>query len=266
MTSFAPTLLQGKVALITGGATGIGKRIAIMLGQYGASIFIASRKQERLAAAQSELSALGLNCHYCCCDVRNSEQVEAMIAAVLRQYGQLDIVINNAAGNFPAPITDISYNGFKTIVDIDLLGSYNVTKAAFEACLKRSGGNIVNITAPFQHGGASFQAHVAAAKAGVDSLTRSSAVELGQYGIRVNAVAPGAVGNTVGMARFTEASPDYGVNCPLGRAGEAADIANAVLFLVSDAAAYMTGQILCVDGGASVDLLKMGTLTAHSAD
>ena len=264
MTSFARNLLQGKVALITGGATGIGKHIAITLGQHGADVFIASRKRERLATAQSELSELGLNCHYCCCDVRNSEDVEAMIAAVLAEYGQLDIVINNAAGNFPAPISELSYNGFKTIVDIDLLGSYNVTKAAFEACLKSAGGNIVNITAPFQHGGASFQAHVAAAKAGVDSLTRTSAVELGRYGIRVNAVAPGAVGNTIGMERFAQASPDYGVNCPLGRVGEASDIANAVLFLVSDAAAYLTGQILCVDGGASVDLLKMDALAAKS--
>ncbi len=260
MSTFNPTMLQGKVALITGGATGIGKQIAITLGQHGANLFIASRKQEKLEAAQAELSALGLHCHFICCDVRNSDEVEAMIAALLKQYGQLDIVINNAAGNFPAPISNISYNGFKTIVDIDLLGSYNVTKAAFEACLKQQGGNIVNITAPFQNGGASFQAHVAAAKAGLDSLTRSCAVEFGRQGIRVNAVAPGATGDTEGMERFAEASPEYGVNCPLGFVGHKSDIANAVLFLVSDAAAYITGQIICVDGGSSVDLLKMGQI------
>ena len=260
MTIFSPTILAGKVALVTGGATGIGKQIAITLGQHGARVFIASRKQEKLEAACAEMKTLGLDCQFATCDIRNSEQVEAMISRILDHYGQLDIVINNAAGNFPGPISNISYNGFKTIVDIDLLGTYNVTKAAFAASLKMHGGHIVNITAPSQNGGASFQAHVAAAKAGVDSLTRSCAVEFGRHGIRVNAVAPGATGDTEGMDRFNEAAPEYGVNCPLGYVGNKSDIANAVLFLVSPAAAYISGQIICVDGGASADLLKMGPL------
>lgn len=260
MSVFSENSLAGKVALVTGGATGIGKQIAITLGQHGAKIFLASRKAENLEAATAELLALGLECQHTSCDIRNSEQVEAMINSILGHYGQLDIVINNAAGNFPAPISGISYNGFKTIVDIDLLGTYNVTKAAFEAYLKEHGGNIVNITAPFQNGGVSFQAHVAAAKAGVDSLTRSCAVEFGQHGIRVNAVAPGATGETEGMERFADATPEYGVNCPLGFVGSKTDIANAVLFLASPAARYISGQIICVDGGASADLLKMGPL------
>lgn len=261
MTVFATDALEGKVALITGGATGIGKQIAITLGQHGAKLFIASRKQESLETAVSDLEALGLECQYAICDVRESDQVEAMIQSIIEHYGQLDIVVNNAAGNFPAPISGISYNGFKTIVDIDLLGTYNVTRAAFDAYLQDHGGNIVNITAPFQNGGVSFQAHVAAAKSGVDSLTRSCAVEFGPHNIRVNAVAPGATGETEGMERFTQASPEYGVNCPLGFVGNKSDIANAVLFLVSPAAAYISGQIICVDGGSSADLLKMGPLS-----
>lgn len=260
MSVFLPDTLKGKVALITGGATGIGKQIAITLGQHGAQLMLASRKLEKLEAACAELTELGLQCHHACCDVRNSEEVEAMINCTLEHFGQLDIVINNAAGNFPAAISGISYNGFKTIVDIDLLGTYNVTKAAFEASLKHHGGNIINISAPFQNGGASYQAHVAAAKAGVDSLTRSCAVEFGRQGIRVNAVAPGATGDTEGMQRFSDAAPDYGTHCPLGVVGKKSDIANAVLFLVSPAAAYITGQVICVDGGASSDLLKMGTM------
>lgn len=260
MSAFNPDILQGKVALITGGATGIGKEIARLLGQHGARIFICSRKEENLQLASQALTAEGLDCTYGVCDIRNGNEVEAMITQLLEHYGQLDIVVNNAAGNFPAAIDGISYNGFKTVVDIDLMGTYNVTKAAFSASLKQHGGHIVNISAPFQNAGVSFQAHVAAAKSGVDSLTRSCAVEFGQYGIRVNAVAPGATGDTEGMDRFQDASPDYGVNCPLGYTGKKTDIANAVLFLLSDAASYITGQVFCVDGGSSADLLKMGPL------
>jgi peroxisomal 2,4-dienoyl-CoA reductase len=266
MGTFSEDMLAGKVALVTGGATGIGKRIAESLGAHGARVFICSRKEENLKTASEELIAAGLSCHYAVADIRAPDQVEAVIDCVVEWGGGLDILINNAAGNFPAPISGISYNGFKTIVDIDLLGTYNVTKAAFEKVMKARGGSIVNITAPFQHGGAAWQAHVGAAKAGVDSLTRTCAVEFGAHGIRVNAVGPGATGDTEGLARFTEAtgtgdSTDSGAMAasnPLGFVGSKSDIANAVLFLVSDAARYVTGQLLMVDGGSSVDLLKLG--------
>ena len=138
------------------------------------------------------------------------------------------------------------------IVDIDLRGTYNVTKAAFEAWLKEHGGHIVNISAPFEGMGVALQAHVAAAKTGVDSLTRSCAVEFGPYGVRVNGVAPGATSGTEGMARLEATVPsagDPGASCPLGYVGAKSDIANAVLFLVSDAASYITGEIVEVDGG-----------------
>ncbi|MBW1687538.1 MAG: SDR family oxidoreductase [Deltaproteobacteria bacterium] len=161
--------------------------------------------------------------------------------------------------HFPAPISGISYNGFKAIVDIDLRGTYNVTKAAFEAYLKEHGGHIINISAPFQNLGVSLQAHVAAAKAGVDALTRSCAVEFGPYGIRVNAVAPGGMADTEGLARFAEATKEIGGEGtnPLGYLGTKQDIANAVLFLASDAASYVTGQVFAVDGGAGIDMLKI---------
>ncbi len=169
------------------------------------------------------------------------------------------MLVNNAAGNFPAPITGLSPNGFKAVVDIDLRGTYHVTKAAFEAALRHTGGQIVNITAPFEGMGVALQAHAAAAKAGVDSLTRTCAVEFGPYGVRVNGVAPGAAGDTEGMARLAGAlsGGEERAPCPLGTVGTTQDMADAVLFLVSDAARYVTGQILCVDGGASVDMLKL---------
>lgn len=259
MSVFQEDILKGKVAFVTGGATGIGKEIARTLGRHGASVAIASRKQENLEAACAELQAEGIDCMWGQCDIRQAPQVEAVVAQIIERHGRLDILVNNAAGNFPAPITHISFNGFKAVVDIDLLGSYNATKAVFEAWQKDHGGNIVNITAPFQNLGVSLQAHVAAAKAGVDSLTRTCAVEFGKYGIRVNGVAPGSTADTEGMARFEQASPEttQGMVCPLGFVGAKQDIANAVLFLVSDAARYITGQVFAVDGGSGIDMLKL---------
>lgn len=259
MSVFCSDILGQRVALVTGGATEIGKEIARTLGQHGARVCIASRKQENLEAACKDLESEGLDCMFPVCDIREPEQVEAVIDKILDQHEQLDIVISNAAGNFPAPITKISYSGFKSTIDLDLRGAYNVTKAAFEKALKRGGGQIVNISAPFQHHGVTYQAHVAAAKTGADSLTRTCAVKFGPYGIRVNGIAPGATGETEGMARFTEANPDIpdGASNPLGFLGSKRDIANALLFLVSNAARYVTGQIFSVDGGSTIDMLKI---------
>jgi len=168
--------------------------------------------------------------------------------------------VNNAAGNFPAMMTSISPNGFKAVVDIDLLGTYNVSKATFDAWLREHGGNIVNITAPFEMKGAAMQAHVAAAKAGVDSFTRTAAVEWGPYGIRVNGVAPGYIDNTEGVKRFAEAVPSSGnrrANNPVGIVGHGADIAHMVMYFCSPAARFVSGQVIAVDGGSSVDQLKL---------
>lgn len=257
MSVFREDLLASKIALVTGGATGIGKQIARTLGRHAARVCIASRKQENLEATCRELRDEGIDCIWEICDVREAERVEDLVAAIGRRFGPLDIVVNNAAGNFPAPITGISYNGFRAVVDIDLRGTYNVTKAAFEAHLKSRGGHIVNITAPFQNMGVSLQAHVAAAKSGVDSLTRTSAVEFGPYGVRVNAIAPGATADTEGMDRFAEVDTGASSPCPLGYVGSKQDIANMVLFLVSEAASYVTGQVIAVDGGTSIDLFKL---------
>jgi peroxisomal 2,4-dienoyl-CoA reductase len=264
MEVFRKEILSEKVALVTGGATGIGREIARTLGEHGARTWIASRKRENLEATCSELESEGLTCAWSTADVRRPEQVEHVIAEILERYGRLDIVVNNAAGNFPAPISSISYNGFKAIVDIDLLGTYNVSKAAFEAWLKEHGGHIVNISAPFVGMGVTLQAHVAAAKMGVDALTRTCAVEFGPYGVRVNGVAPGATADTEGMARFAAAGGvgEGGGSNPLGYVGSKRDIANAVLFLVSDAASYITGQVITVDGGGTIDMLKLKLPTA----
>ena len=167
-------------------------------------------------------------------------------------------MVNNAAGNFPALIKGISPNGFKSVVDIDLLGTYNVSKACFETWLEEHGGTVVNISAPFELKGASLQAHVAAAKAGVDSLTRTCAVEWGPFGIRVNAIAPGTIGGTEGVRRFSEAMPSTaGARNPLRLMGHGCDIAYMVLFLATPAARFISGQVIAVDGAGSADLLKL---------
>ncbi len=257
MSVFRDGLLAGRVAFVTGGATGIGKEIARTLGRQGAKVAIASRRRESLEAACKELEQDGIECWFDTCDVREPEQVESVVRGLLERFGRLDVLVNNAAGNFPAAMDDISYNGFRAVVGIDLLGTYNVSKAAYEAWLKDHGGNIVNITAPFAGMGVSLQAHVAAAKTGVDSLTRTCAVEWGRKGIRVNAVAPGETSGTEGMARFEAAHDTPQGNNPLGRPGTKQDIADMVLFLVSDAASFVSGQVIAVDGAACVDMLKV---------
>jgi peroxisomal 2,4-dienoyl-CoA reductase len=257
---FRSDVLAGRVAFVTGGGTGIGKEICRVLGHHGARVAIASRKREVLDAAAAELEAEGIEVYVDTFDVRDPVAVERVVDAIVDRYGALDIVVNNAAGNFPVPMTQLSYNGFKSVVDIDLLGTYNVSKAAFERALRDHGGSIVNITAAFEQKGIAMQAHVAAAKSGVNSLTRTCAVEWGPYGIRVNAVAPGSTGGTEGVRRFAaavRAGDDRPTN-PLAMMGHGADIAYTVLFLCTDAARFVSGQMIAVDGGGSVDQLKLG--------
>lgn len=257
---FVSGLLTGRVALVTGGATGIGKEICRVFGSHGAAVVMASRKQENLEAAVAELSADGLDVSFGVCDVRDAAAVRGVVDDVVAERGSLDVVVNNAAGNFPAPMSAISPNGFKAVVDIDLLGTYNVTRAAFDAWLQGHGGSIVNITAPFEQRGVVYQAHVAAAKSGVDSLTRSCAVEWGPYDIRVNAIAPGSMRGTEGLRRFSEAVPGGAPakpTNPLGRHGHGSDIAHLALFLCSPAARFISGQVIAVDGAGSADMLRL---------
>ncbi len=257
---FVADVLAGQVAFVTGGGTGIGKEIA------GCSERTAPASPSRAASARSSSRRRpssrgeGIEVHVDSCDVRDAAAVAAIVAGIVERYGRLDVVVNNAAGNFPAPMTKISPNGFKAVVDIDLLGTYNVSKAAFDAWLREHGGNIVNISAPFELKGAAMQAHVAAAKAGVDSLTRTCAVEWGPYGIRVNGVAPGSIAATEGMRRFADAvrgGAEPRPTNPLGIMGTGEDIAQMVLFLCSPAARFVSGQVVAVDGAGTVDQLKL---------
>ncbi|OBH83133.1 hypothetical protein A5681_21275 [Mycobacterium scrofulaceum] len=246
---FRADLLQGKVALITGGATGLGLEIARVLGGHGARIAICSRKEANLRAAVAVLQEAGIEAIYGVCDVRSADEVTAVVGDVIGAFGRLDVVVNNAAGNFPVPVSGLSAGGFKAVVDIDLLGTFNVSKAAYELCLREHGGSVVNISAATQYRGMALQAHVVSAKAGVDAFTRACAIEWGPDAVRVNVVAPGAMSGTEGVKRVTGDERHRTTQNPLRRPGSTTEVAQAVLFLASDAASYVTGATLVVDGG-----------------
>lgn len=246
-------LLLGKTALITGGGSGICKGIATSFMAHGASVVIMGRRQEVLEETCIELNAVatGGKADYVTGDVRLSEDCDRAVAACHEKFGGLDILLNGAAGNFLCPTEHLSSNGFKTVIDIDLMGTFNMSKSAFPLLKKANEAVILNISATLHYQGTVMQAHVMAAKAGVDALARNLACEWGEYGIRVVTIAPGPIGDTEGMRRLAPLGADKKISAevPLQRLGKIADIANAAMFLVSSAASYITGEILVVDGG-----------------
>jgi peroxisomal 2,4-dienoyl-CoA reductase len=248
--TFRPGFLKGRRALVTGGGTGICRGIALSLAEHGCDVAIVSRKLEHLEPTAGELQSRGVRAMALAADVRDAAAVDRAVSAAANTFGGLDIVVNGAAGNFVCAAENLSPNGFGTVVDIDLKGTFNVSRAAL-APLKVRGGVIVNISATLQYLGTLGQVHASAAKAGVDTLTRTLAAEWGDYGIRVNGIAPGPIEGTEGVRRLTTDRSRDAVTklCPLGRMGRIDDVANAALFLVSDAAAYVTGVTLVVDGG-----------------
>ena len=263
---FRDGILKGKVAFVTGGGTGITGGVARALAEAGANVALVSRSMEHLepaAAAINQLpgssptvtqgvekDALTGEAFAIAAEVRKPEEVEKAIALAIDHFGKIDIVVNGAAGNFLCKAEELSANGFGTVVDIDLKGTFNVCRAAFEQ-LKEHRGQILNISATLHYLGTPMQLHVSAAKAGVDALTRNLAVEWGRYGIRVNAIAPGPIGDTEGMKRLVPEpiKEKLQKRIPLGRFGLISDIENAAVFLCSDAANYINGAVLVVDGG-----------------
>ncbi len=247
---FVEGILKERVAFVTGGGTGITGGVARALGEAGAGVALMSRKLEHLEPAAEAINQNGGNAFAVAADVRNPEEVEKALAAAVKHFGKIDIVVNGAAGNFLCKAEDLSPNGFGTVVDIDLKGTFNVCRATF-AQLKEHRGQILNISATLHYLGTPMQLHVSAAKAGVDALTRNLAVEWGRYGIRVNGIAPGPIEDTEGMKRLVpEPIKDrLRKNIPLGRFGRIADIGKAAVFLCSDAASFINGEVLVVDGG-----------------
>jgi peroxisomal 2,4-dienoyl-CoA reductase len=253
---FADGILNGQVALVTGGGTGITGGVARALAEAGANVALVSRSIEHLEPAAQTINearkqtAIIGEAFAVAADVRKPEEVEEAVAATVERFGKIDIIVNGAAGNFLCTAEELSPNGFGTVVDIDLKGTFNVCRAAF-AELKKNRGQILNISATLHYLGTPMQLHVSAAKAGVDALTKNLAVEWGRHGIRVNAIAPGPIGDTEGMKRLVPEpiKEKLKKRIPLGRFGLIADIEKAAVFLCSDAASYINGAIIVVDGG-----------------
>jgi 2,4-dienoyl-CoA reductase [(3E)-enoyl-CoA-producing], peroxisomal len=255
MSIFRDGLFEGKVALITGGGTGIGRGITEGLAALGACTAILSRKAEHIGPAASAVAAhTGRDCLPLVADVRQADQVEAAVSRVVEEFGRLDYLVNAAAGNFPCPSADLSPNGFGTVLDIDAKGTWNVTRAAYHAALGKHGGSVLNISATLHYGGTPGQLHVAAAKAAVDALTRTLAVEWGPLGIRVNAIAPGPIGDTEGARRLFPGAAGERLKAavPTRRVGAIEDIVNLAVFLLSDAAVNINGAIVVSDGGLAL--------------
>ncbi len=249
---FQPDLLAGRTVFITGGGSGIGRGVCDLLGSLGASIFIASRDDEKLAAAVDELMEAGAAADKTTADVRDYDQVSAAVAACVDRFGGLDILINNAAGNFNCPTAELSPNGWKTVIDIDLNGTFYCCKAAYPHLQKSDAARIVSITTTLGRVGWPGAAHAGAAKAGIQSLTNALAVEWAPDGILVNSVSPGPIAGTVGVDKLYVETGQEDVmtsRVALKRFGAVTDIAHAVAYLCSPAGGYVTGAELVVDGG-----------------
>ena len=247
---FAGDILKGRVAFVTGGGTGITGGVARALAEAGASVALVSRKLEHLEPAAAKINEAGGEALAVAADVRDYAAVERAVAATVERFGRIDIAVNGAAGNFLCKAEELSPNGFGTVVDIDLKGTFNVCRAAFEE-LKKHRGHVLNISATLHYGGTPMQLHVSAAKAGVNALTRNHAAEWGRHGIRSNAIAPGPIEDTEGMSRLVP--PDIKERLrkriPLGRFGRIRDIEQCAVFLCSGAASYINGAVVVVDGG-----------------
>jgi NAD(P)-dependent dehydrogenase (short-subunit alcohol dehydrogenase family) len=249
---FVENLLAGTHAFVAGGTSGINLGIATRLARAGARASLLGRNADRGRQAVEAVSRAGGEAAFHAADVRDYAAVEGALRQAVDRWGPLDILVNGAAGNFPAPVLGMSSNGFRAVVDIDLLGTFNGCRAAFEH-LRQPGGVVINVSAPQAYAAAAFQAHVCAAKAGVDMLTRVLAIEWGGAGVRVNAITPGPIAGTEGMQRLAGDDPGRVTrSIPLRRLGTVEDIGEAVLFLCSPAAAFVTGAVLVCDGGWSL--------------
>jgi NAD(P)-dependent dehydrogenase (short-subunit alcohol dehydrogenase family) len=262
---FAPGLFDGQVALVTGGGSGIGRGIADLLAALGAHVVIASRKLERVEAAAEEIRAAGGKASGVAVDVRDQELVKQMVAGVAEQHGRIDLLVNNAAGNFYAPSESLSANAWKSVIEIDLYGTFFCAQAVLPVMRAQGGGSIVNISMTLHYRGWPLMAHATAAKAGIDAITKTLALEWAKDRVRMNAVAPGPI-PTEGVRKAfapppsADGVPDvFAVEkamesyakkmIPLQRWGAPADIANMVAFLASPAGSWITGAIMVVDGG-----------------
>lgn len=250
-------LFKGKTVFVTGGGSGINLGVASNFAALGAHVAICGRTQDKLDQAAVGLRELnghaGGNVLAVAADVRDPAAMDAALARTRDEIGLVDILVAGAAGNFLCPAEELTPNGFRTVIDIDLLGSFHASRAAFEH-LREKRGSLIFISAPQAFVPQAFQLHVGAAKAGVDQLMRNLAVEWGKYGIRANSIVPGPILGTEGLKRLSSPEVDERAReaVPMRRYGTVDDIGQAAVFLASPLAGYVTGTVLLVDGGSSL--------------
>ncbi|WP_375383100.1 SDR family oxidoreductase [uncultured Sphingomonas sp.] len=260
---FRDDAFAGRNVLVAGGSSGINLAIGQRFAGMGATVSLVSRSRDRIEAAARSIVDAGGEAIGLVADVRDFAAVERAFQQAADRFGAIDVVISGAAGNFLAPAVALSANAFRTVIEIDLIGTFNVLRASFEH-LRKPGASLISITAGQARRPLMFQAHASAAKAGINNLTETLAMEWGPAGVRVNAISPGPIGDTEGMARL---APSAAVTAalksriPLRDYGTKRDIADAALFLASDHARYITGAILEVDGGSILGDASADALT-----
>ncbi len=251
---FRPGLFAGQVLWVTGGGSGIGRCVAHELASLGAHVVISGRTPAKLDQVAAEIAEDGGRCHSIAFDIREEEAVKAGVAAVLAQHGPVAGLVNNAGGQFPAPLLAISKKGFDAVVANNLTGGFLMMRELFNQCLQQHGGSIVNMTADFRNGMPGM-GHSGAARAGMSNLTATAAFEWAHAGVRVNAVAPGWVASS-GMDTYGGAIksiiPRLQQHVPLRRLGSESEVSAAIVFLLSPAASFITGVTLQIDGAASL--------------
>jgi citronellol/citronellal dehydrogenase len=266
---FRPGLFAGQVVWVTGGGSGIGRCVAHELAALGARVVISGRTQAKLDAVAAEIAADGGVCHTTAFDIRNEDAVKAGVAAVIAQHGPVVGLVNNAGGQFPAPLLAISKKGFDAVVANNLTGGFLMMRELFTQCMQQHGGAVVNMTADFRNGMPGM-GHSGAARAGMSNLTATAAFEWAHAGVRVNAVAPGWIASS-GMDTYSGAIksiiPKLKAHVPLRRMGVEAEVSGAIVFLLSPAAAFITGVTLQIDGAASLgsDIFPLGNTSTSVA-
>ncbi|MBD0383172.1 SDR family oxidoreductase [Paenibacillus sedimenti] len=250
---FEPTLLKDKVVLITGGGTGLGRAMGERFLELGAKLAISSRREEVLAKAASEMSAGGKEVFYKTCDVRDPVQIKDMVEGVEQHYGRIDVLINNAAGNFASPTEHLSPRAVDAVLNIVLHGTFYTTLEVGKKWIEQgTGGTMLNIVTSYASTGSGFVVPSAAAKAGVLAMTRSLAVEWARHGIRQVAIAPGLFPTDGAWSRLAptpELSEKLLNRVPLRRVGDKEELANLAAYLISDYAGYINGEVVTIDGG-----------------
>jgi citronellol/citronellal dehydrogenase len=256
---FRPGLFDGSVVLVTGGGTGLGRCTAHELAALGAQVVIAARRAEPLEQTAAEIAAAGGKCSVMSVNIRDEKSVDALVAGVLERHGRIDGLVNNAGGQFVAPLAEMSPNGWRTVIDLNLNGTYLMARGVYRAWMQDHGGAIVNMLADIWTGYPGM-GHMSAARAGIENMTITMSMEWARSDVRVNCVAPGTILSN-GMLTYTpdvqQRTADEAATQPASRLGTESEVSAAIVFLLSPAAAFITGETLKVDGGAQFQKFRL---------